>query len=163
MKATCRSLIIPVLAAVVLLLATSCRSDSERARTLLNQAHTLMRNEQPAEAKKVLAAIAEKYGHTQEASEANKLLMGFKVAEDVGTARLNETQKSALLTALATFRLDCDRYPSQEEGLKALTTNPGIKGWDGPYLPPESNLIAKFTYKYRGAQEPELLMPGSRH
>jgi general secretion pathway protein G len=41
-------------------------------------------------------------------------------------------------TALDTFRLDIGRYPTTEEGLKALREKPsGVEGWQGPYLPKE--------------------------
>ena len=46
-----------------------------------------------------------------------------------------KTQIELLGTALDTFRLDVGRYPSSQEGLEALRTQPGgISGWDGPYL-----------------------------
>jgi len=32
------------------------------------------------------------------------------------------------------FRLDVGRYPTTQEGLAALVTNPGIDKWEGPYL-----------------------------
>ena len=32
------------------------------------------------------------------------------------------------------FRLDVGRYPTTQEGLNALETNPGIEKWEGPYL-----------------------------
>jgi general secretion pathway protein G len=35
---------------------------------------------------------------------------------------------------LDSFKLDIGRYPSSSEGLNALITNPGVEGWDGPYL-----------------------------
>ena len=34
------------------------------------------------------------------------------------------------------FNLDCSRYPTEKEGLKALMINPGFEGWNGPYLKP---------------------------
>ena len=41
-------------------------------------------------------------------------------------------------TALDTFRLDVGRYPTTEEGLKALREKPaGAENWQGPYLPKE--------------------------
>jgi general secretion pathway protein G len=41
-------------------------------------------------------------------------------------------------TALDTFRLDVGRYPTSEEGLKALREkSSGVEGWQGPYLPKE--------------------------
>jgi general secretion pathway protein G len=41
-------------------------------------------------------------------------------------------------TALDGFRLDTGRYPTTDEGLKALREAPsGVNGWQGPYLPKE--------------------------
>ena len=41
-------------------------------------------------------------------------------------------------TALDAFRLDTGRYPTTEEGLKALREKPsGDESWNGPYLPKE--------------------------
>jgi len=41
-------------------------------------------------------------------------------------------------TALDTLRLDVGRYPTTEEGLKALRERPsGLEKWQGPYLPKE--------------------------
>lgn len=36
--------------------------------------------------------------------------------------------------ALDHFRLDVGKYPTSQEGLAVLVTNPGIENWDGPYL-----------------------------
>lgn len=41
-------------------------------------------------------------------------------------------------TALDALRLDVGRYPTTEEGLKALRDKPsGMETWKGPYLPKE--------------------------
>jgi len=41
-------------------------------------------------------------------------------------------------TALDAFRLDTGRYPTTEEGLKAIREQPsGVDNWNGPYLPKE--------------------------
>ena len=41
-------------------------------------------------------------------------------------------------TALDVFRLDIGRYPTSEEGLKALREKPSAaENWQGPYLPKE--------------------------
>jgi len=41
-------------------------------------------------------------------------------------------------TALDAFRLDTGRYPTTEEGFKALREKPsGLETWQGPYLPKE--------------------------
>ena len=53
----------------------------------------------------------------------------------VGAAR---AQVELLGTALDTFRLDVGRYPSTQEGLQALRSQPGgLPRWDGPYLKKE--------------------------
>jgi general secretion pathway protein G len=42
---------------------------------------------------------------------------------------------SALSTAIDTFRLDCGRYPTTEEGIQVLSVPPSdVQGWKGPYL-----------------------------
>lgn len=45
-----------------------------------------------------------------------------------------KAQIELLGQALDQFRLDTGRYPTNEEGLAALVTNPGIDKWEGPYL-----------------------------
>ena len=44
-------------------------------------------------------------------------------------------QIELISTALDTFRLDVNRYPTTEEGLKSLWKNNNIKNWNGKYLP----------------------------
>jgi general secretion pathway protein G len=60
-------------------------------------------------------------------------------------------------TALDTFRLDVGRYPTSEEGLKALREKPsGAENWQGPYLPKEipSDPWGKaYVYKSPGEKE----------
>lgn len=55
--------------------------------------------------------------------------------------RLGQSQQKAARAQIASieqsldkFRLDTGRYPTTEEGLNALVTNPGIDSWDGPYV-----------------------------
>ncbi|NPU84131.1 MAG: type II secretion system major pseudopilin GspG [Syntrophaceae bacterium] len=45
-----------------------------------------------------------------------------------------KAQIELLGQALDQFRLDTGRYPTSQEGLAALTGNPGIETWEGPYL-----------------------------
>lgn len=46
-----------------------------------------------------------------------------------------KTDLARLASVLSTFRLDCDRYPTTEEGLNALNVQPNdTPGWKGPYL-----------------------------
>ena len=44
-------------------------------------------------------------------------------------------QIESTATSLSLFKDDIGRFPTQEEGLKALVANPGsVQGWLGPYL-----------------------------
>ncbi len=54
--------------------------------------------------------------------------------EKRGRQSAAKVQIELLGQALDQFRLDTGRYPTTSEGLNALITNPGIEGWDGPYL-----------------------------
>jgi general secretion pathway protein G len=46
-----------------------------------------------------------------------------------------KAQIELLGQALDQMRLDIGRYPTTQEGLSALVTNPGgVENWDGPYL-----------------------------
>jgi len=48
------------------------------------------------------------------------------------TARI---EMKSMSTALDLFLLDVGRYPTQQEGLQALVSNPGaLPSWHGPYL-----------------------------
>lgn len=40
----------------------------------------------------------------------------------------------SIARAVERFRADCGRYPSATEGLGGLVVNPGIEGWQGPYV-----------------------------
>lgn len=59
----------------------------------------------------------------------------------LGCSRSRRTQDKATLfqmmairTALSSFQVDCGRFPTDAEGLRALLQNPGVVGWRGPYL-----------------------------
>ena len=58
-------------------------------------------------------------------------------------------------TALDGFRLDVGRYPTTEEGMKALREKPsGVDKWEGPYLPKEIPLDPwGNAYVYRSPSE----------
>lgn len=45
-----------------------------------------------------------------------------------------KSQVASLETGLDKFRLDTGRYPTTQEGLEALVTDPGVDNWDGPYV-----------------------------
>ena len=71
------------------------------------------------------------------------LVVGFLMTMKVNTGvpyrpptRTLQTRRELLVvrTALEWFRAHCKRYPTTEEGLKALVRNPGVEGWQGFYL-----------------------------
>ena len=67
-------------------------------------------------------------------------LVGPKLFGKVSTAKQKAAKAQIELfgTALDIFRLDVGRYPTTEEGLKALREKPsGVEGWQSPYLPKE--------------------------
>jgi general secretion pathway protein G len=67
-------------------------------------------------------------------------LVGPRLFGKVSTAKQKAAKAQIELfgTALDTFRLDVGRYPTTEEGLKALREKPsGVDGWQGPYLQKE--------------------------
>ncbi|MDR9500587.1 MAG: type II secretion system major pseudopilin GspG [Desulfurivibrionaceae bacterium] len=45
-----------------------------------------------------------------------------------------KTQIEMLMTAMSSYRLDVGDFPTQNQGLEALINDPGVEGWDGPYL-----------------------------
>ena len=67
-------------------------------------------------------------------------LVGPKLFGKVSVAKLKATKAQIELfgTALDALRLDVGRYPTTEEGLKALREKPtDMNAWKGPYLPKE--------------------------
>ncbi len=46
-------------------------------------------------------------------------------------------QIEQLLTALRTYHLDVGAFPTDQQGLQALRTDPGVRGWNGPYVEKE--------------------------
>jgi general secretion pathway protein G len=80
-------------------------------------------------------------------------LVGPRLFGKLSTARQNTAKAQIELfgTALDAFRLDVGRYPTTEEGLKALREKPsGVDAWQGPYLPKEIPLDPwKKPYVYK--------------
>lgn len=59
-------------------------------------------------------------------------LVGRTDDAKVATAKTNIASLHSLLEQ---FRLDCDRYPTTQEGLDALLQQPAnVKNWHGPYI-----------------------------
>ena len=64
-------------------------------------------------------------------------LVGPKLFPKLGKGKQSaaKAQIELLSQGLDQFRLDVGRYPTTQEGLAALVTNPGgVDNWDGPYL-----------------------------
>ncbi len=51
-----------------------------------------------------------------------------------GKTAAAKAQIELLGQALDQYRLDTGYYPSTEQGLNALLSNPGVEKWEGPYL-----------------------------
>jgi general secretion pathway protein G len=68
-------------------------------------------------------------------------LVAPKVFPKLGQGKTSATkaQIELLGQALDQYRLDIGHYPTTEQGLQALITNPGEDKWQGPYL--KKNLI----------------------
>ena len=67
-------------------------------------------------------------------------LVGPRLFGKIDKARQQtaQAQIELLSTALASFRLDVGRFPTEEEGLGGLIERPsGLEKWDGPYLSKE--------------------------
>ena len=63
-------------------------------------------------------------------------LVGPRLFPKLGKGKQSaaKAQIELLGQALDQFRLDVGRYPTTQEGLNALSANPGVDKWEGPYL-----------------------------
>ncbi len=78
-------------------------------------------------------------------------LVGPKLFGRVGKGRQAAAQAQIELfgTALDNFRLDTGRYPTSDEGLRALLVIPGaIENWDGPYLKKQEIPVDPWGHRY---------------
>lgn len=68
---------------------------------------------------------------------------GYQSPSSVLESQVEQTKDTvrALSDAIDNFELDVMRYPTEQEGLKALLTNPGLKDWYGPYVKEEDEII----------------------
>jgi general secretion pathway protein G len=74
-----------------------------------------------------------------------------QVIHYLGRAKVDTANYEAtnIGTALDLFLIDAGRYPTQEEGLAALVTNPGIPKWEGPYLKTKGGLVDPWGHPYQ--------------
>ena len=84
-------------------------------------------------------------------------------------ADATKTQIRGLETALDLYRLHNSRYPSSEQGLKALLERPEVgvipKNWNGPYLRgnslPEDSWDSPFRYVSENGNDYEIISLGA--
>ena len=84
-------------------------------------------------------------------------------------ADATKTQIKGLETALDLYRLHNSRYPSTEQGLKALLTKPEVgvlpKNWNGPYLRgknlPEDSWGSPYRYLSGNGNNYEIISLGA--
>ena len=83
----------------------------------------------------------------------------FSASKIISTARKTaaRTQIEQYSSALQTYFLDCGRFPTTEQGLKALWQKPVLypvpENWDGPYLDREpGNDPWGTNYKYLSSE-----------
>jgi len=70
---------------------------------------------------------------------------------DVAKANAAKGQIAAFSTALGNFRLDTGDFPSGAQGLQSLQRDPGVVGWNGPYLMgdvPKDPWGREYVYNY---------------
>jgi general secretion pathway protein G len=100
------------------------------------------------------------------------LLAGLVVPrlfKHVGQAKIAtaKAQIAAFQTALGAYKLDTGKFPTTEEALQALrTAPPGVRNWNGPYLPKDIPLDPwgnPYVYKYPGdhGDEPDIVSYGA--
>ena len=79
-------------------------------------------------------------------------LVGPRVLDQLGGARSDtaKVQIKNIEAGLDLYRLDVGRYPTQDEGLKALTERPStVTRWRGPYLKSAEGLVDPWGNPYR--------------
>ena len=84
-------------------------------------------------------------------------LIGPKMIGRVGESRqtVSKQQIEGFSSALEMYKLDTTKYPTQEQGLEALVTEPqGAVNWKGPYLKkkfiPKDPWGNNYVYVYPG-------------
>jgi general secretion pathway protein G len=81
-------------------------------------------------------------------------IVGPQVIKYLGSSKSEaaSVQVKNIDAALKLLRLDAGRYPSNEEGLQALVTQPQqMPNWRGPYLPNASGLTDPWQHPYKYA------------
>jgi len=83
-------------------------------------------------------------------------LVGPAAMRQLQSSRVSatEAQIDQLRAALDIYQIDTGRLPTEDVGLTALVSNPGVPGWNGPYLRdgemPSDAWGGAFLYQYNG-------------
>jgi general secretion pathway protein G len=83
------------------------------------------------------------------AAIATPMVLHYLDTAKVSTAK---TEISNISAGLDLFKYDVGRYPTTQEGLRALLVAPaGVENWNGPYLKKTSDLVDPWRkpYNYR--------------
>ena len=96
-------------------------------------------------------------------------LVGPRLFKQVDKSRATaaKAQINSFQTALGVYKLDTGKFPTSEQGLAALRSQPSeVERWDGPYLPqdvPSDPWGHPYIYKYPGehGDEPDIQSHGA--
>lgn len=96
-------------------------------------------------------------------------LVGPRLFRQVGRSRATaaRAQINSFQTTLGVYKLDTGRFPTTEQGLDALRTEPDeVPRWDGPYLPQEIPFDPwgnPYVYQFPGehGDEPDIVSLGN--
>lgn len=93
----------------------------------------------------------------------------IKIGPQANKARIGTAQQQIknFASGIDLFMMDTGSYPSTEQGLNALITDPGSPNWRGPYLEPavvrDDPWGSKYIYQFPGAKNtagPDISSPG---
>jgi general secretion pathway protein G len=76
------------------------------------------------------------------------LLVGCSSTKRVSTPATKHFL-ATIMPGVHAFELDCGRFPTTRESLSALTSNPGVPGWRGPYWDPAVPLVDQWSTPLR--------------
>ena len=85
----------------------------------------------------IIGIVGVFFGVRKSSHVRNEMLsvMAHNKEQDAARVAAARADIASIEVALDTFEINCGRYPTTEEGLQALTTQPsGLTGWRGPYL-----------------------------
>ena len=102
----------------------------------------------------VIGGMAEM--HAMQMEEAAKLVRDTGFMQKA--AKKADEDFKIFAAALRQYYLDTGAFPAREQGgLKALLKNPGVGGWNGPYVDPGSNFLDPYgkPYFYRNEKTPK--------